>query len=112
MFSIIFPGQGSQSVGMAKEFYEKYSSLIEKNNGEIVKIFDWGILNLSYEIQGNKKGNYIHFKLKGNGIIISELEKNERIDKNILRFLTVKVKKFNLEENYFKKDDQIQSKQF
>ena len=25
MFSIIFPGQGSQSVGMAKEFYEKYS---------------------------------------------------------------------------------------
>ena len=91
---------------------KKYSSLIEKNNGEIVKIFDWGILNLSYEIQGNKKGNYIHFKLKGNGIVISELEKNERIDKNILRFLTVKVKKFNLEENYFKKDDQIQSKQF
>ena len=25
MFSIIFPGQGSQSVGMAKEFYTKYS---------------------------------------------------------------------------------------
>ena len=25
MFSVIFPGQGSQSVGMAKEIYEKYS---------------------------------------------------------------------------------------
>ena len=51
----------------------------------------------------NKKGNYIHFKIKGNGKIISELEKNEKIDKNLLRYLTVKVKKFDLKTDYFKK---------
>ena len=32
--------------------------------------------------------------------MINELEKNEKIDKNLLRYLTVKVKKFNLEENF------------
>ena len=87
----------------------KYSKIIEKNKGEIVRIDDWGLLNLSYEINKNKRGNYIHFKLKGNGSIVSELEKNERIDKNLLRFLTVRVKKFDLKKNYFKKetDDKV-----
>ncbi len=54
----------------------------------------------------NKKGNYIHFKIKANGKTISELEKNEKIDKNLLRYLTVRVKKFDLETNYFKKVDE------
>ena len=35
----------------------------------------------------------------------TELEKNERIDKNLLRFVTVKVKKFDLKENYFGKEE-------
>ena len=83
---------------------EKYSKIIEKNEGKIVKLDEWGLLNLSYAINKNKKGNYIHFKIEGSGITISELEKNERIDKNLLRFLTVKVKKFDLENNYFKKE--------
>ena len=37
--------------------------------------------------------------------MIDELEKNEKIDKNLLRYLTVKVKKFDLETNYFGKVD-------
>ena len=43
----------------------KYSNIIKKNEGEILKIEDWGLLNMSYEIKKNKKGNYIHFKFKG-----------------------------------------------
>jgi small subunit ribosomal protein S6 len=80
----------------------KYSEMIEKNEGEIVRIDNWGLLNFSHKINKNRKGNYIHFKLKGSGLTISELEKNEKIDKNLLRFLTVRVKKFNLNNNYFK----------
>ena len=62
-------------------------------------------------IKKNKKGNYIHFKIKGNGKTISELEKNEKIDKNLLRYLTVKVKKFDLETNYFSKKDESEKKE-
>ena len=58
-------------------------------------------------IKKNRKGNYIHFKIKGPTSIISDLEKNESLDKNLLRYMTVKVKKFDLETNYFsKKDDE------
>ena len=90
---------------------EKYSSIIEKNDGEIVKTENWGLLNLSYLIKKNKKGSYIHFKFKGKGKIINELEKKEVIDKKLLRYLTVKVKKFDLETNFFSKKDEITKKE-
>ena len=69
----------------------------------------WGLLNLSYVIKKNKKGNYIHFKFKGSGKIIEELEKNERIDKNLIKYLTVKVKKFDLNTNYFEEKEKAET---
>ena len=94
------------SESQLKSIKDKYSKLIEKNEGSVIKTEEWGLLNLSYLIKKNKKGNYIHFKIKGDGKIISELEKNEKIDKNLLRYLTVKVKKFDLETDYFKNKDE------
>ena len=93
------------SPSQIKSLKEKYSKLIEENKGNLVQTQDWGLLNLSYLIKKNKKGNYIHFKIKGNGDLIKELEKSERIDKNLLRYVTIRVKKFDLNENYFSKDE-------
>ena len=93
------------SPSQIKNLKEKYSKIIEENKGNLVQTQEWGLLNLSYLIKKNKKGNYIHFKIKGNGDLIKELEKNERIDKNLLRYVTIRVKKFDLEENYFGKDE-------
>ncbi len=93
------------SPSQLKQIQEKYSKIVEKFDGDIVKLENWGLMNLSYIIKKNKKGNYIHFKIKADGKIISELEKNEKIDKNLLRYLTVKVKKFDLDTDYFKKNE-------
>tara|TARA_A100000164_G_scaffold380488_1_gene428185 strand:+ start:1750 stop:2097 length:348 start_codon:yes stop_codon:yes gene_type:complete len=84
---------------------DKYSKIIEKNNGKIIKKENWGLLNLSYLIKKNKKGTYLHFKIEGPNKIIEELEKNEKIDKNLLRFATIKVKQFDLETSYFKSEN-------
>ena len=93
-----------------KQLTKKYSNIIEKNDGEIVQTENWGLLNLSYLIKKNRKGSYIHFKLKGKGNVIDELEKNEAIDKKLLRYLTVRVKKFDLEANFFSKKDDNENK--
>ena len=61
-------------------------------------------------IKKNKKGSYIHFKIKASGNVIKELEKNEAIDKKLLRYLTVKVKNFDLDTNYFSKKDELEKK--
>ena len=93
-----------------KKIQKKYAKLVETFDGNIVKTENWGLLNLSYLIKKNKKGNYIHFKIKGNGKTISELEKNEKIDTDLLRYLTVKVKKFDLKTNYFGKKEEEKEK--
>ena len=89
------------STAQIKKLTEKYSKIVETNDGNIVQTENWGLLNLSYIIKKNKKANYIHFKIKGNGKIIKELEKNESIDQNLLRYMSVRVKEFDLETNYF-----------
>ena len=88
-----------------KQLTEKYSKIVEKNEGEIVKTENWGLLNLAYLIKKNKKGSYIHFKIKGKGKVVEELEKNEAIDKKLLRYLTVKVKDLDLDSNYFARSE-------
>ena len=99
------------SPGQLKQIQEKYITLVSKNDGKVVKTENWGLLNLSYLIKKNKKGNYIHFKIQGSGKTINELERNEKIDKNLLRYLTVKVKKLDLKTNYFeKKSEEVKEK--
>ena len=100
------------SPDQVKQLEEKYSKIIEKNNGKIIQTEDWGLLNLAYIIKKNKKGIYMHFKIEGSGKTIGELEKNEIIDKNLLRYMTVKVKKFNLEAKYFSKKDEYEKKEY
>ena len=94
------------SPSQIKQIQEKYSKIIEGNDGNILKFESWGLMHLSYLIKKNKKGNYLHFKIKAYGRTIKELEKNEKIDKNLLRYLTVKVKRIDLDTDYFKKSDE------
>ena len=95
-----------------KQLTEKYTKIVKNNDGEILQTQNWGLINLSYIIKKNKKGNYIHFKFKGPAKIINDLEKNESMDKNLLRYLKVKVKKFDLDTNYFAKSDDTDKKKF
>ena len=93
--------QESQS----KKVVEKYQDIIKKNSGKILKVEQWGLRPLSHNIQNNKKGFYFHFKFEGTGKTIEELEKAENIDQTLIRFLTVKVKKHDLNKVYFEKKE-------
>ena len=80
---------------------EKYSNIITENDGKIVNLEKWGVMNFASKIKQYKKGNYLHVKFEGSGKTIDKLEKTEKIDSSVLRYLTVKVKKFDLENLYF-----------
>ena len=88
-----------------KKLLDKYKNIINGNSGKILKTENWGLRNLSYAIKNNKKGLYFHIKLEGDGKTIQELEREENIDQMLLRFLTIKVKKIDLNVNYFEKKE-------
>jgi len=89
----------------AKNLISKYEEIIKNNLGEILKIQEWGLRILSHKIKKNRKGIYFHIKLNGEGKTIHALEKAENIDDALIRYLTIKVKKHDLEKNYFEKKD-------
>ena len=91
------------SSSQAKIVINKYEDIIKKNSGKVLKTEEWGLRNLSHIIKKNKKGFYFHIKLEGIGKTIEELEKAENIDEVLIRYLTVRVKKHDLEENFFEK---------
>tara|TARA_A100001015_G_scaffold71959_1_gene79790 strand:+ start:3993 stop:4310 length:318 start_codon:yes stop_codon:yes gene_type:complete len=81
----------------------KYNDLIKNSAGNVIKIEEWGLLNLASKIKKYRKGFYIHFKFEGNNKTIDEIEKKVKLDPAIIRHLTVKYKKLDTENEFFKK---------
>ena len=86
-----------------KKIIEKYNNLINDNSGKVVKVEEWGLINLSQRIKNYKKGFYIHFKFEGSKKTLEEISKKLNIDNMILRHLTVKYKKLDTNSEYFSK---------
>ena len=81
---------------------EKYSEIINSNAGKVIKIEEWGLLNLANKIKNYKKAFYIHYKFEGNKDTLIEIEKKIKVDGSIIRYLTVKYKKLDTKNEFFK----------
>tara|TARA_Y100000996_G_C22263593_1_gene536986 strand:- start:191 stop:514 length:324 start_codon:yes stop_codon:yes gene_type:complete len=82
---------------------EKYSDIINNNSGKIIKIEEWGLLNLERKIKKFKKAFYIHYKFEGNKETLNEIKKKIKVDNSIIRHLIVKYKNLDTHKEYFKK---------
>ncbi len=87
-----------------KSLKEKYNEIINKSSGKVIKIEEWGLINLANKIKKYKKGFYIHYKFEGTNNTLSEIEKKIKVDGSIIRHLIVKYKKLDTKNNFFKKD--------
>ena len=83
---------------------EKYNDIINNNSGKVIKIEEWGLLNLARKIKRYKKGFYIHYKFEGSKETLNEINKKIRIDNSIIRHLVVKYKNLDTTSEYFKKE--------
>ena len=88
----------------------KYNELINNSSGKVVKIEKWGLLNFAKKIKNYNKGFYIHYKFEGDSTTLNEIRKKSIIDSSVLRHLTIKYKKLDLEKEYFKKESEVNEK--
>ena len=87
-----------------KTIKDKYNDIINSTSGKVLKIEDWGLLNLANKIKNYKKGFYIHYKFEGNSNTLDEIRNKLKIDRSIIRHLTVKYKELDIKNEFFKKD--------
>lgn len=83
-----------------KEIISRYNEIINQT-GKVLKVEEWGLLSLANKIQKYKKAFYIHFKFEGSKETLTEIERKAKLDSSIIRFLTVKYKKLDLENEFF-----------
>ncbi len=69
---------------------ERSQKIITDRKGVIAKIDKWGKRHLAYEIKKQKDGYYFLIDFAGDGAIVTEIERNYKIDDRILKFMTVK----------------------
>ena len=68
-----------------------FADIVRAQGGQVMKTEQWGLRTLTYRIKKNKKGHYVLFNLEAPSEAIVELERNMRLNEDVLRFLTVRV---------------------
>ena len=84
---IVKPDLGNSELN---DVQEKYENLLKLGNATIEYKENWGLRNLAYKIQNNKKGFYYLLVFNAKADAVKELERNFKIDENIIRYLTTK----------------------
>lgn len=73
-----------------KEIVNKYTDFIKDNGGEVDEVDEWGIRKFEFELDGKGSGYYVNAYFNAPGDLIEKLERQLRIDDNIMRHLTLK----------------------
>ena len=75
------------------------------HGGEIKKREYWGLRSLAYRIKKNRKGHYVLLNINAPSKAIVELERQNKINEDVLRYITVKVDAFEQSANKTRRDD-------
>lgn len=70
---------------------EKFQLVISSNGGTLLSSVPWGKRKLAYPVRKRIRGNYVLIEYAGGPELVSELERNMRLDERILKFITVKL---------------------
>jgi small subunit ribosomal protein S6 len=66
-------------------------ALVEANGGKVTKTETWGLKSLAYKIDRNRKAHFILLNIEGPGALVAELERQNGINEDIIRWLTIGV---------------------
>ena len=92
LYESVIIGRQDLTPGQFESLLEKFIAVIQSFKGEIKKRENWGVRNLAYKINKNRKGHYMLLNIDGPPDAIREYERLMRLDEDIIRFLTIRIK--------------------
>jgi len=94
LYENVFIARQDLSSAQVEAVTESLAKIIMDNGGTVAKTEYWGLKGLAYRIKKNRKGHYVLFNLDAPSDALDEMERNMRINEDLLRFLTVRVDEF------------------
>src|SRR5580700_7700683 len=91
LYENVFIARQDISGAQVDALADTFTQLVADQGGEVKKRENWGLRNLAYRMNKNRKGHYILFNIDAPPPAIAELDRTMRINEDVLRYLTIRV---------------------
>lgn len=93
LYETVFIARQDISAKQAEDLAKDFGKIVTSNGGEVKKTESWGLRNLAYRIKKNRKGHYTLLHIEGPASAVVEMERNMRLNEDVLRYMTVSIEK-------------------
>ena len=91
LYEHVFLARQDLSQSQVDQLAATATEIVENNEGKVTKTETWGLKNLAYKIDRNRKAHFVMLNIEGPGTLVEELERQNRISEDIIRWITVSV---------------------
>jgi small subunit ribosomal protein S6 len=90
-YESVFIARQDISPAQAEALADTFTGILKERGGDVTKREYWGLRSISYRIKKNRKGHYILLNVDAPPAAVQEMERNMRLNEDVLRFMTVRV---------------------
>jgi small subunit ribosomal protein S6 len=90
-YESVFIARQDISPAQAEALADTFTGILKERGGEVTKREYWGLRSIAYRIKKNRKGHYILLNIDAPPAAVQEMERNMRLNEDVLRFMTVRV---------------------
>jgi small subunit ribosomal protein S6 len=91
LYEHVFLSRQDVSAQQVEELSAQFKGIIEQMGGKVAKVEQWGVKTLTYRMRKNRKAHYTMFNVEAESAVLNEIERQERLNEDVLRYLTVRV---------------------
>jgi small subunit ribosomal protein S6 len=91
LYEHTFIARQDLSAQQAQALSETFTELLNGQGASVGKVEYWGLRSLTYRINKNRKGHYLHMNIDASAEAVQELERTQRLHEDVLRYLTLRV---------------------
>jgi small subunit ribosomal protein S6 len=91
LYEHVFLARQDASPQQVEELTAQIKGVVEQLGGKVSKTESWGIRSLTYRMNKNRKAHFTLLNIDGPAAIVAEVERQERIHEDVIRYLTVRV---------------------
>jgi small subunit ribosomal protein S6 len=91
LYEHVFLARQDVSGQQVEALVDQFRKIVEEGGGKVTKVEPWGLKSLTYRIKKNRKAHFTLMNLDAPAAAIAEVERQERINEDVIRFLTVRV---------------------
>ena len=91
LYEHVFLARQDASTQQVEELTTQMTGIVEGLGGKVVKMENWGVRSLTYRMNKNRKAHFVLLNLDAPWAAVAEVERQERISEDVIRYLTVRV---------------------